>query len=103
MHLFNIILYEVVSCLKLKISLTTGTWTKPLKNQPYDVIKMRDYPSLFKWFSVPLNPISLIFKTSLFLFLSVFLPLQITELIGSPFKKPPHRTKDGFRLFYFYL
>ena len=34
-------------------------WTKCLKNQPIDVIKMRDYPSLFrgkKRFSFPLLP-----------------------------------------------
>ena len=29
-------------------------WTKCLKNQPHDVIKMRDYPSLFGGFSFSL-------------------------------------------------
>ena len=39
---------------KLKGIMFECNWTKCLKNQPRDVIKMRDCPSLFYGFSFPL-------------------------------------------------
>ena len=52
-------------------------FTKCLKNQPScDVIKMRDYPSVFQGFSFPLLFLSLILMTSHSCFLRHFVKLQ---------------------------